>query len=653
MKIDNITIENYRFFKENQSFKFDNKNILLYGENGSGKTSLYNALKDFFFYYENESKSKRNLKDNKNIFSNTTDEPKINLTFSDDKIITFDKNGLNDDSLKQSIERVAKSKLFLTYQDVYNLNKMFQKELTYLELKNIALTLFYDELSNEFFEFEKSFKILEDEILNVYSSLIDSFEDLEKKVYEFKNNFLYELEETENIDEKKSTDFAIQTVYYLPELYKDKLFDSINRLDIFLKLSTKLRDKNTDKLFEKFGVIVNGILDYTLENDRYFEYEQKHRITIANKEEIQESEELDKFIEYFNDATSIVDEYTECLTKAEYINNKLFKLFDKLKDNVNATLNFLEVNIEIEQVREKPFINFDINYIFEEDIRNIDFKILLSGIELKEHWQKLNEAKLSALNIAIYLSSVLQKKPDIPILVLDDLLISLDMSNRDRILKLLLDRSGRYFDNEYQIMIFTHDKAFYELAKYKIEYQDIDNWNFFELFVDNEEVIEKPYLNEKANEGYHDKAIEYFEKREYAISSNFLRKEVEKQIHEYLGLRTLDGAIDTAKIKDNYRKLEECFPKLIGALSAFDNCQKITNPDIREEKCLLFAEVVTNAVKSIQNIINEDSFHDINGIKNRILNPQSHNDWETPLYKKELEDAIALINELDKIIEDN
>ena len=138
MKLKNIKIENYRFFKEEQEFDFTSKdnipqNILLYGENGSGKTSLYNALKDFFFYYKNQSESKTKIKENKNIFCEPTDKPKIEITFENDTNIKFTESGFDKEELKSEIEQVSKSKLFLTYQDIYNLNNIFKKNLTYKE----------------------------------------------------------------------------------------------------------------------------------------------------------------------------------------------------------------------------------------------------------------------------------------------------------------------------------------------------------------------------------------------------------------------------------------------------------------------------------------------------------------------------------------
>jgi len=48
MKIQSIDIKNYKAFYGEHSLKLSGKNVFIYGENGSGKSSLYYALKDFF-----------------------------------------------------------------------------------------------------------------------------------------------------------------------------------------------------------------------------------------------------------------------------------------------------------------------------------------------------------------------------------------------------------------------------------------------------------------------------------------------------------------------------------------------------------------------------------------------------------------------------
>jgi len=47
-KINKLTLENFKFFNGIEEFKFEGKNILMYGENGSGKSSIYWALYTFF-----------------------------------------------------------------------------------------------------------------------------------------------------------------------------------------------------------------------------------------------------------------------------------------------------------------------------------------------------------------------------------------------------------------------------------------------------------------------------------------------------------------------------------------------------------------------------------------------------------------------------
>ena len=43
-RIESLKIENFKFFKEEFIFSPQGKNVLLYGENGSGKSSIYWSL---------------------------------------------------------------------------------------------------------------------------------------------------------------------------------------------------------------------------------------------------------------------------------------------------------------------------------------------------------------------------------------------------------------------------------------------------------------------------------------------------------------------------------------------------------------------------------------------------------------------------------
>ena len=82
-----------------------------------------------------------------------------------------------------------------------------------------------------------------------------------------------------------------------------------------------------------------------------------------------------------------------------------------------------------------------------------------------EAWEGfLNEARLSALAISLFLAGVLASNPapspgsdPLQLLVLDDVLFGLDMSNRIPVLKILKERFANY-----QVLLLTHDRVWYD-----------------------------------------------------------------------------------------------------------------------------------------------------------------------------------------------
>ena len=661
IKIKNIKIENYRFFKEEQEFDFTSKdnipqNILLYGENGSGKTSLYNALKDFFFYYKNQSESKTKIKENKNIFAEATDKPKIEITFENDTNIKFSETGFENEDLKEKIEEVSKSKLFLTYQDIYNLNNMFKNDISYKEFKDIFTILYFDDLNHLFSEFEDNLKDFKNKIEDK-DTLEENYNVIKRLIEEFDETFSYELDPIEKEDpiDKDVVPNVYDTVYYLDVNLLEELEGNKNNLVEFLDICEEIINIDSFDLIEKYDDIIESVSKYTKENYRY------------NKEEIITIDEVinegNSYLDDFNTNilmhSSISESYIKCKELSSQINNKIYNNLQSSIIKINYILNFLKINIKIEKIIEKSFLKFNLKYITQkEDIKNIDFKILLSDIELKNHWSNLNEAKLSALNLAIYFSSVLGKKPYIPILVLDDLLISLDMSNRDKILSLLLDRSddNKFFDDDYQMFIFTHDRAFFEKAKQNFEYKSKKKWKYFEMFVDLEEneKYQIPYI--KKNEQNMSKAEYHFKNKDYPACANYLRKEVENKFDRFLKLDNLDEKIKLAKLKENEHIIVDTakdLKKLIDVLKQFEQLKDIPQ-NIQIEKCSLFSKQIIDTIKKVVRYIEEefhfDEFEDIKLVLKNILHPQSHSDITKPLYKKELEEAIKLMEEFNNIL---
>ena len=73
-----------------------------------------------------------------------------------------------------------------------------------------------------------------------------------------------------------------------------------------------------------------------------------------------------------------------------------------------------------------------------------------------------NEARLTAIALAVRFAAMSKTITSGSFLALDDMLISLDMSNRAKVVDFLLKISDKY-----RIYLFTHDKMFFEYFKHK------------------------------------------------------------------------------------------------------------------------------------------------------------------------------------------
>lgn len=76
MRINKIEIQNFRAFYGNFEIELGSKNLLIYGENGSGKSSLFYALKLFL----ESANAKTNFSDHRNIFVQDGDDGFVKLT---------------------------------------------------------------------------------------------------------------------------------------------------------------------------------------------------------------------------------------------------------------------------------------------------------------------------------------------------------------------------------------------------------------------------------------------------------------------------------------------------------------------------------------------------------------------------------------------
>ncbi|MEI6126013.1 MAG: AAA family ATPase [Pseudomonadota bacterium] len=193
----------------------------------------------------------------------------------------------------------------------------------------------------------------------------------------------------------------------------------------------------------------------------------------------------------------------------------------ELLSDINDLINYFETDFKI--------ASFNFKTIFTEEGRpepivsiDIDFRDTI----LESYHSFLNEARLSALAVSIYFAVIKKllgtlKGDCLKILVLDDLLISLDMSNRLKLLEILKDRF-----TDFQIFFFTHDKKLFEIYRNKMP------WEQYEFYLDDTDPIHKPIIKKGSSDI--ERAKEFYAHKEYDCCALLLRKDFEKLLKSYL-----------------------------------------------------------------------------------------------------------------------
>ncbi len=140
-KISKIEIQNFKAFYGNFEIVLDGKNLLLYGENGSGKSSFYSSLKMFL----ESSKENTDFSAHKNIFVDDKEVGYIKITI-DDGVHTW----ASPDTFPKDmiIIDANKTKGFLDYKNLLETN--------YLHNKNDSVNLFHLLIENLLADYTES-----------------------------------------------------------------------------------------------------------------------------------------------------------------------------------------------------------------------------------------------------------------------------------------------------------------------------------------------------------------------------------------------------------------------------------------------------------------------------------------------------------------
>ncbi|GAO28334.1 AAA family ATPase [Geofilum rubicundum] len=491
MKIQNVTVNKYKAFTKKEKIPIGGSNIFIYGENGSGKSSFYYALKDFF--QSSVEIVKMSELRNFNLTDSGTD-CSIEVEFDGGA-----KNILNETTKNTNITQIIDAnrlKSFLTYKHLLGVHNV--KVTEKLDVFNLVVT----------------------GVLKHYKS------ELITGQYELGELYL------NTVSESKKT------------IGKGKDFYTARQKSASVTQNAKLFNVAFKKLFEK-------------------------------------PEEGETNPDYL----------------APEINYFLKKIYPELS-----------IDFKRQTIRVDDRGNLNGGKLFLDIIKGND------SIDSRSPHFSLNEAKLSAIAISIFLGAIKRQSifsPDLKPLFLDDILIGLDNENRLKLLNLLKETGVSDEDKvfkDFQIFLTTYDRHWYEVAKL-----NLPSWKFIEFYKseDGPQIIH----NEKT---YLEKARCYFEAFDFPAAGQYLRKESERLLKSKL--------LETYTVGEGFKGLV----KPINLETLIDRL-KLYYID-------LGLEPPSDLIGNLQNY------------KSILFNPMSHSEIESPIYRNDLELAFKTIDDLERIV---
>jgi hypothetical protein len=292
----------------------------------------------------------------------------------------------------------------------------------------------------------------------------------------------------------------------------------------------------------------------------------------------------------------------------------------------------------------------------------LEFGIQVDGKTVSRPQSFLNEAKLTqlALSVRFGASLVNLHESDLKLLVLDDLLVSLDMSNRMKVVEILLTDPALA---DYQKIILTHDRGLFEEFRRMSAAQHTE-WCFRRLQGNPKEGIDP-----KEEKDALEKAADYLTGHDLEAAALQLRKAAEDTAQSYLKMAT-GKAPKPGEFHSLSQKLEKAKNILLNQLPLQlfkDVCAKV--PKAHRDKLVRMNDNDIDAIadltpdeknllkqqrEKLTDFMTKDAWKALEAIdvldaviqmKDRVLNPAAH--WaETPLYTAEVNKALTLVERL-------
>jgi hypothetical protein len=274
----------------------------------------------------------------------------------------------------------------------------------------------------------------------------------------------------------------------------------------------------------------------------------------------------------------------------------------------------------------------------------------------------LNEAKLTQLALCVRFAASLVnlRESDLKMLVLDDLLVSLDMSNRMKVVEILLSDT---FAN-YQKIILTHELGFFREFRRKLGASHPD-WCFFRL-----EGTAATKIEARSEKTDIQKAEEYLHGHNLDEAALCLRKAAEdmaRRWREWTDKKVIPPGIfftltENLRAAKNHLVSElplDILDKIVEATPAAHRGLLVATDDSDVDGNTVLDVATKGILKSKRRRLREafttkqdERLRQIKLIDNilacteRVLNPAAHA-GTPPLYEKEIQDALVLVRQLD------
>lgn len=593
-RLDSLTCTNFKAFKK-LDIKINGRNVLIYGKNGSGKSSLYEAIKFFI------------------------DSATYNHVEQDNLLSRYTRlNSAHRAENKADIE-----------VSLGNYHNQAIKELTY------RIGDYTSDDSSEIMQIIKKGRL--------------------------------------------ASDFITYRVLY--DFYTVREHNQINLWPIFYKEILPFCISSNPDIYHEITLLIQRNFAHEIQERRE---EIEHETIELRNRAIYESD--DDYSDPSDDITEHVDPVEEKLNELKKINDELVLIIDGINKQANSfyTRHFNDSrNIKLD-IGISEF-TLDKNYMLIEP--KLYLTITHSGTANLNPLVYLNEATLTQIALSVRLGASLMmlnrdtystKSAELKLLVIDDLLISLDISNRMKVIEILL---GPDFA-DFQKIILTHDIEFFKEIQRRTYHQHTQ-WEILEVNHENSKrgCSSRKNSLQKAEDylyGYIDDKsadLTQFEPDLDAAGVN-MRKSAESLIKMYdhfsnslnnlvikhqesiskeFGLAkdirnayiTTMNAIPIYLYYEYLRDItaEELRLVIPNHVHDVDENDKKRIRELREKLYKNFAGTPWRLVRNLDVILKLDSS------RNRILNNAAH-DNDTPQYKADFEETLQQLKTFTRIVHD-